>query len=134
MDWAYERGQSRLESLPNELLHQIWLFSLSLDLPRASPALSAKLYNKETRRFFVDETITNFSFLISVKSEDGESSVVGNRAVLDSGELYYDWGSDEAFGGSLIHRGLSTHATCSHRLVSALDSSTVSSEEQRSSS
>ncbi|KAF2104733.1 hypothetical protein NA57DRAFT_51539 [Rhizodiscina lignyota] len=62
MEWFYDKGSSPLERLPNEMLHEIWLLSMSLDLPRASPTLSSKIQSPATRTIFAKMVEPKFDF------------------------------------------------------------------------
>lgn len=48
---------SPLERLPPEIVQPIWVLSLNLDLPFASPLLFAKIFSNTARRFFLEAAV-----------------------------------------------------------------------------
>ncbi|KAF2104731.1 hypothetical protein NA57DRAFT_51537 [Rhizodiscina lignyota] len=68
------KGGSPLELLPNELLHQIWFQSLSLELPWVSSALSRKLADPVTKKLFLRSWVVRMPFGVYIKGKRVEKS------------------------------------------------------------
>lgn len=94
----YAKGDSPIELLPNEILHQIWYLSWSLELPHASSTLSRKLAAEETKRLFVRYLALQMPF--KAKSFGGQKKEIESH---NPALVRYLIGS-RLFEGDFFHR------------------------------